>query len=96
MEYTAPPKPQLSSRANAFSIAALMASGSPKEKEPAESTIKPLGERAGPGAGGEQAAEPPILPGGPPSLRPAARTPLPKAPAAPGRCPSAPSPVAPL
>ncbi|XP_066847286.1 T-box transcription factor TBX20 isoform X1 [Anser cygnoides] len=42
MEYTAPPKPQLSSRANAFSIAALMASGSPKEKEPAESTIKPL------------------------------------------------------
>ncbi|CAI5788129.1 T-box transcription factor TBX20 [Podarcis lilfordi] len=42
MEYTASPKPQLSSRANAFSIAALMSSGSSKEKESAESTIKPL------------------------------------------------------
>ncbi|XP_042328195.1 T-box transcription factor TBX20-like [Sceloporus undulatus] len=43
MEYTASPKPQLSSRANAFSIAALMASGGPKAKEgTAESTIKPL------------------------------------------------------
>lgn len=44
MEYTPPPKPQLSSRANAFSIAALMSSGSSKDKEAAESTIKPLGE----------------------------------------------------
>lgn len=44
MEYTASPKPQLSSRANAFSIAALMSSGSSKEKESAESTIKPLGK----------------------------------------------------
>ncbi|KAM9308766.1 T-box transcription factor TBX20 [Gastrophryne carolinensis] len=42
MEYTASPKPQLSSRANAFSIAALMASGSAKDKETPESTIKPL------------------------------------------------------
>ncbi|XP_061442770.1 T-box transcription factor TBX20 isoform X3 [Rhineura floridana] len=42
MEYTASPKPQLSSRANAFSIAALMSSGSSKEKEGAENTIKPL------------------------------------------------------
>uniref|UniRef100_A0A8C0GGF9 T-box transcription factor TBX20 n=1 Tax=Chelonoidis abingdonii TaxID=106734 RepID=A0A8C0GGF9_CHEAB len=42
MEYTASPKPQLSSRANAFSIAALMSSGSSKEKESAENTIKPL------------------------------------------------------
>uniref|UniRef100_A0A8C9FNQ6 T-box transcription factor TBX20 n=1 Tax=Pavo cristatus TaxID=9049 RepID=A0A8C9FNQ6_PAVCR len=42
MEYTSPPKPQLSSRANAFSIAALMSSGSSKDKEAAESTIKPL------------------------------------------------------
>ncbi|NWS70291.1 TBX20 factor, partial [Crotophaga sulcirostris] len=42
MEYTAPPKPQLSSRANAFSIAALMSSGSSKDKESPESTIKPL------------------------------------------------------
>ncbi|XP_074844217.1 T-box transcription factor TBX20 isoform X5 [Carettochelys insculpta] len=42
MEYTASPKPQLSSRANAFSIAALMSSGSSKGKESAESTIKPL------------------------------------------------------
>lgn len=45
MEFTASPKPQLSSRANAFSIAALMSSGGSKEKE-AESTIKPLGEWA--------------------------------------------------
>ncbi|KAJ7400430.1 T-box transcription factor TBX20 [Pitangus sulphuratus] len=44
MEYTPPPKPQLSSRANAFSIAALMSSGSSKDKESPESTIKPLGE----------------------------------------------------
>lgn len=45
MEYTSSPKPQLSSRANAFSIAALMSSGkSSKEKEPEENTIKPLGE----------------------------------------------------
>lgn len=45
MEYTSSPKPQLSSRANAFSIAALMSSGSgkAKDKEAAEeSTIKPL------------------------------------------------------
>ncbi|XP_036594884.1 T-box transcription factor TBX20 isoform X1 [Trichosurus vulpecula] len=43
MEYTASPKPQLSSRANAFSIAALMSSGGgSKEKEPSENTIKPL------------------------------------------------------
>ncbi|XP_042551054.1 T-box transcription factor TBX20 isoform X2 [Dipodomys merriami] len=42
MELTASPKPQLSSRANAFSIAALMSSGGSKEKEAAESTIKPL------------------------------------------------------
>ncbi|NWU34769.1 TBX20 factor, partial [Hylia prasina] len=44
MEYTPPPKPQLSSRANAFSIAALMSSGSSKDKESPESTIKPLGK----------------------------------------------------
>ncbi|NXR45472.1 TBX20 factor, partial [Hippolais icterina] len=43
MEYTPPPKPQLSSRANAFSIAALMSSGTSKDKESPESTIKPLG-----------------------------------------------------
>ncbi|XP_075442724.1 T-box transcription factor TBX20 isoform X1 [Ascaphus truei] len=42
MEYTASPKPQLSSRANAFSIAALMSSGTAKEKETPENTIKPL------------------------------------------------------
>ncbi|KAM4600985.1 T-box transcription factor TBX20 isoform 2-T2 [Polymixia lowei] len=42
MEYTSSPKPQLSSRANAFSIAALMSSGKPKEKETEENTIKPL------------------------------------------------------
>lgn len=42
MEFTASPKPQLSSRANAFSIAALMSSGGSKEKEAAENTIKPL------------------------------------------------------
>ncbi|KAM5157738.1 T-box transcription factor TBX20 [Mantella aurantiaca] len=42
MEYTASPKPQLSSRANAFSIAALMSSGTGKDKETSESTIKPL------------------------------------------------------
>ncbi|XP_061920135.1 T-box transcription factor TBX20 isoform X2 [Entelurus aequoreus] len=43
MEYTSSPKPQLSSRANAFSIAALMSSGKPsREKEAEESTIKPL------------------------------------------------------
>uniref|UniRef100_A0A3B4BBT2 T-box transcription factor TBX20 n=1 Tax=Periophthalmus magnuspinnatus TaxID=409849 RepID=A0A3B4BBT2_9GOBI len=42
MEYTSSPKPQLSSRANAFSIAALMSSGKPKDKEAEESTIKPL------------------------------------------------------
>ncbi|ELW70436.1 T-box transcription factor TBX20 [Tupaia chinensis] len=41
MEFTASPKPQLSSRANAFSIAALMSSGS-KGKDPTENTIKPL------------------------------------------------------
>lgn len=44
MEFTASPKPQLSSRANAFSIAALMSSGGSKEKEAAENTIKPLGK----------------------------------------------------
>lgn len=43
MEYTASPKPQLSSRANAFSIAALMSSGKTKDKEAEENTIKPLG-----------------------------------------------------
>ncbi|XP_048118065.1 T-box transcription factor TBX20 isoform X3 [Alosa alosa] len=42
MEYTASPKPQLSSRANAFSIAALMSSGKTKDKEAEENTIKPL------------------------------------------------------
>ncbi|XP_010778241.1 T-box transcription factor TBX20 [Notothenia coriiceps] len=43
MEYTSSPKPQLSSRANAFSIAALMSSGKPnKDKETEENTIKPL------------------------------------------------------
>ncbi|XP_075884517.1 T-box transcription factor TBX20 isoform X2 [Nelusetta ayraudi] len=44
MEFTSSPKPQLSSRANAFSIAALMSSGKPssKDKEPEENTIKPL------------------------------------------------------
>ncbi|XP_031432837.1 T-box transcription factor TBX20 isoform X2 [Clupea harengus] len=42
MEYTASPKPQLSSRANAFSIAALMSSGKSKDKETEENTIKPL------------------------------------------------------
>ncbi|KAL2084805.1 hypothetical protein ACEWY4_020323 [Coilia grayii] len=42
MEYTASPKPQLSSRANAFSIAALMSSGKSKDKEEEENTIKPL------------------------------------------------------
>lgn len=46
MEFTSSPKPQLSSRANAFSIAALMSSGKPssKDKEPEENTIKPLGK----------------------------------------------------
>ncbi|KAJ7322661.1 hypothetical protein JRQ81_018948 [Phrynocephalus forsythii] len=47
MEYTSSPKPQLSSRANAFSIAALMSSGSSKEKDSPENTIKPLGQPAG-------------------------------------------------
>ncbi|XP_076869351.1 T-box transcription factor TBX20 isoform X4 [Brachyhypopomus gauderio] len=42
MEYTSSPKPQLSSRANAFSIAALMSSGKTKDKETDENTIKPL------------------------------------------------------
>ncbi|XP_068092490.1 T-box transcription factor TBX20 [Hyperolius riggenbachi] len=42
MEYTASPKPQLSSRANAFSIAALMSSGTVKGKVTSENTIKPL------------------------------------------------------
>ncbi|XP_067094727.1 T-box transcription factor TBX20 isoform X1 [Osmerus mordax] len=42
MEYTTSPKPQLSSRANAFSIAALMSSGKTKDKETEENTIKPL------------------------------------------------------
>ncbi|KAM3873658.1 T-box transcription factor TBX20 isoform 2-T2 [Diretmus argenteus] len=42
MEYTSSPKPQLSSRANAFSIAALMSSGKPKDKATEENTIKPL------------------------------------------------------
>ncbi|XP_040289077.1 T-box transcription factor TBX20 isoform X1 [Bufo bufo] len=41
MEYTASHKPQLSSRANAFSIAAIMSSGTGKDKD-TESTIKPL------------------------------------------------------
>lgn len=46
MEFTSSPKPQLSSRANAFSIAALMSSGKPssKDKEQEENTIKPLGK----------------------------------------------------
>lgn len=45
MEYTSSPKPQLSSRANAFSIAALMSSGkSSKDKDTEENTIKPLGK----------------------------------------------------
>ncbi len=48
MEYTSSPKPQLSSRANAFSIAALMSSGKPsKDKETEENTIKPLGKDGG-------------------------------------------------
>ncbi|XP_041104249.1 T-box transcription factor TBX20 isoform X1 [Polyodon spathula] len=42
MEYSSSPKPQLSSRANAFSIAALMSSGKTKDKETEENTIKPL------------------------------------------------------
>ncbi|KAM9512845.1 T-box transcription factor TBX20-like isoform 3-T3 [Salvelinus alpinus] len=42
MEYTSSPKPQLSSRANAFSIAAIMSSGKTKDKETDENTIKPL------------------------------------------------------
>ncbi|KAM6967879.1 T-box transcription factor TBX20 [Aplochiton taeniatus] len=42
MEYTSSPKPQLSSRANAFSIAALMSSGKTKDKEIEENTIRPL------------------------------------------------------
>ncbi|KAM9782478.1 T-box transcription factor TBX20 isoform 1-T1 [Neosynchiropus ocellatus] len=45
MEFSSSPKPQLSSRANAFSIAALMSSGRPASKEKEveeESTIKPL------------------------------------------------------
>ncbi|XP_051791797.1 T-box transcription factor TBX20 isoform X1 [Erpetoichthys calabaricus] len=42
MEYTSSPKPQLSSRANAFSIAALMSSDRTRDKESEESTIKPL------------------------------------------------------
>lgn len=50
MEYTSSPKPQLSSRANAFSIAALMSSGKPsKDKETEENTIKPLGKDGRPG-----------------------------------------------
>lgn len=53
MEYTSSPKPQLSSRANAFSIAALMSSGKPnKDKEAEENTIKPLGKK-GKGRSGE-------------------------------------------
>ncbi|KAL4613039.1 T-box transcription factor TBX20 [Arapaima gigas] len=42
MEYTASPKPQLSTRANAFSIAALMSNGKGKDKAAEENTIKPL------------------------------------------------------
>uniref|UniRef100_A0A3B4DCQ4 T-box transcription factor TBX20 n=1 Tax=Pygocentrus nattereri TaxID=42514 RepID=A0A3B4DCQ4_PYGNA len=42
MEFSCSPKPQLSSRANAFSIAALMASGKEKDKETEENTIRPL------------------------------------------------------
>ncbi|XP_066532783.1 T-box transcription factor TBX20 isoform X2 [Hoplias malabaricus] len=42
MELSCSPKPQLSSRANAFSIAALMASGKEKDKDPEENTIRPL------------------------------------------------------
>lgn len=37
-------KPQLSSRANAFSIAALMSTGNSKDRELQENTIKPLGK----------------------------------------------------
>uniref|UniRef100_A0A8C9VGI5 T-box transcription factor TBX20 n=1 Tax=Scleropages formosus TaxID=113540 RepID=A0A8C9VGI5_SCLFO len=42
MEYTSSPKPQLSTRANAFSIAALMSNGKAKDKSTEENTIKPL------------------------------------------------------
>lgn len=50
MEYTSSPKPQLSSRANAFSIAAIMSSGKTKDKETDENTIKPLGKPIAHGA----------------------------------------------
>lgn len=66
MEFTASPKPQLSSRANAFSIAALMSSGGSKEKEAAENTIKPLGKSACPlsavDRGGGLRIRPPLCP----------------------------------
>ncbi|XP_053084142.1 T-box transcription factor TBX20 isoform X1 [Pangasianodon hypophthalmus] len=42
MEFSPCPKPQLSSRANAFSIAALISSSTAKDKESEENTIKPL------------------------------------------------------
>lgn len=67
MEFTASPKPQLSSRANAFSIAALMSSGGSKEKESSENTIKPLGKSAAwppaVGRSGELRVRPPRCPG---------------------------------
>lgn len=57
MEFTASPKPQLSSRANAFSIAALMSSGGSKEKDAAENTIKPLGKSGCLTVGGRRRCE---------------------------------------
>uniref|UniRef100_A0A673U7W5 T-box transcription factor TBX20 n=1 Tax=Suricata suricatta TaxID=37032 RepID=A0A673U7W5_SURSU len=67
MEFTASPKPQLSSRANAFSIAALMSSGGSKEKEATENTIKPLGKSGCPIVllGQERAAAHPSVPPSP-------------------------------
>lgn len=44
MEFSPCPKPQLSSRANAFSIAALISSSTAKDKDSEENTIKPLGK----------------------------------------------------
>lgn len=59
MEYTSSPKPQLSSRANAFSIAALMSSGKSKDKESEENTIKPLGKSTYEGKIGRKVLEKP-------------------------------------
>ncbi|TTR68479.1 T-box transcription factor TBX20 [Bagarius yarrelli] len=47
MEFSPCPKPQLSSRANAFSIAALISTSTAKEKESEENTIKPLEQFCG-------------------------------------------------